>query len=74
MVHGIKMASLSYDGFILQITVQELKEKIVEKMVSCSGKKRRKTTTNKQKKMCIAKQTLLIGKSSKLIRFGGSFC
>ena len=39
MVHGVKMASLSHDGFILQITVQELKEKIVEKMVSCLRKK-----------------------------------
>ena len=42
MVHDVKMASLSHDGFILQITVQELKEKIVEKMVSCSRKKMKK--------------------------------
>ena len=75
MVHGIKMASLSHDGFILQITVQELKEKIVEKMVSCSRKNKRKKNKKQMngKKMCMAKQTSLIGISSKLIRSGGSF-
>ena len=46
----IKMASLLHVGFILQITVQELKEKIVEKMVSCSRENKKERKINKRKK------------------------
>jgi len=52
------MASLSHDGFILQITVQELKEKIVEKMVSCLRKKMKKNNIKQPKKDgCVHSQT-----------------
>ena len=42
------MASLLLVGFILQITVQELKEKIVEKMVSCSRENKKEKQKNKK--------------------------